>query len=313
MAYPEDPIRNLPQGTSIDSSDSVAVYVDSVLSYVNVSDLRPLLEAANQAAKTDFEDEGSGVNTTNKFAGRMVYDTTSELYLYTKSEDPYEPWYDLRGMVKYVPGAPTTASVKRVYWLGSSFSHCGLNHGCDGPRIGQWLGALMASHGDVLLHRGQVGLGTDAFKDIAEADAAGDGGWSNSYPDQTYDYGILGWSGASGFAFIDEVSNNGIDALTAMETFCDNVLCLQYPEYPPDIPWFEEYLEETPSEWETFRSAYAANIQAAGFTIIDFTSGWVPTNQDLPQYLGYGDYHISSQSSKEIAVRVFRWLVDNYA
>ena len=83
---------NLPWAASLLDGDLVVVIQNNQFKQTTIASLRAAADAANQAAQADFEDLAADVNTTNKFGGRLIYDTTSGTYVYSTGSDPDDEW-----------------------------------------------------------------------------------------------------------------------------------------------------------------------------------------------------------------------------
>jgi hypothetical protein len=319
MTYPDDPLRNLAYADALSSADEVAIYQGGELVRVELGQLRAKADEYNTATKTDFENEASSVNTTNKFSGRLVYDSTSRQYLYAKDSSPYAPWWNFRNLIEYVPGAPKDATIHYGYTAMASFTHCHPNFSCsDGMILDGWFKSLVTSAGDVVVIDGFAGAFYDDYLDMIDtriANRIADGSDS-----QTIDYGI--WDLTGEFLGMAKTGSTDYQAKTLegigkLESFCSKVYALAYPPLPPletSLTAPGGFFQFEGPEWDAKRAEYDEFIETqTDAQLVRIWDGYTPTYTVTTATDPYQDYHVNSQSAYNAALLLYRTIVSNYA
>jgi hypothetical protein len=200
----------------------------------------------------------------------------------------------------FVPQAAAQDQPRTVALIEASFGHCGPSWRCDGPRLVQYLSALAALGGDVLVPYGEPGYTAGDFAGLAEHVAAiKQAAGSES---ETLDAVIIGLTGsaiASAISGDDSVIPTLASVVEIVRPYAERVIAVQYPE---DIGPYNDYAaaagwaQVDVDDWQQWRADYRAAIEAAGVEVIDIHCGWTAF---LP------GWHIDTASSYRGALRLW--------
>lgn len=204
--------------------------------------------------------------------------------------------------------APEAHTQRHCYYIGASFSHTGTNLRAEGPRTAQWLSMLWARRGHVLALGGDPGDFGDDF--IADIDKSIAKDVANNDMDDLQDCAVL--------EFINEALPDSVSgasrakdlALIILEKLSTRAKRVYFIRYP-DLEGADgtDYLYRavpglSKEGWNSWRDSYDAALEGAGYTKIDAYIGWQSSLQPVDDYPGALDYHVSSASAYEAALRI---------
>lgn len=213
---------------------------------------------------------------------------------------------------------------RKIYLVGASFEHVDGSIQ-DKPHTLQHLQALAAGHGDVVVGDGRPGDFVANWYDPIQI--RGGRTRNADFPDYRIHACVLGLSGEQIADGIEHESTGQYEtlpkihhALDLMQQTCRRVYAIVPPPIDGlELGWIRQHGWDE-SNWEPYRSAWIASVGArADVTLIDAYAGWRDSKELCSRngqppfcYAPYGDWHLTSESARVAAARIYEQILADF-
>jgi len=214
-------------------------------------------------------------------------------------------------LVLLAPGVslPASTGLSPVGVLvGASFEYCGPEHGCQGPRVGQYLQTLASVSNVALVPYGRPGFTIDDFQETAEFVVDLKDRMKTLH--DRLDGSIIGTSGEA-IAHPNDVLRKLPSLVSTLQSVSAVVYAIEYPGCEPYNEFVLAHRDEFPDlplidpfEWDVFRETYGAIVESMGAVYVRGVYDTWKTMQT--------NWHIDGPSSWMAALGLWRAVLFEY-
>lgn len=198
-----------------------------------------------------------------------------------------------------------------VYMVGSSFEVCEADLYCEGPRLKQWLDMYLAHNNYVFTLEGGATETWTNFANYIDTHVTNRiaGGWAYMVIDAC----VIGFTEEAFYDTSFSMIATAAAHVSQLKIIGTTVIALDYPPLTGKaVPYLTDVANIDVNWWDnTWRPAYRAAMLAEGAVILDAHYDWEPNNRMSATTAPHPDYHISSESSKKAASRIYQYLMNN--